>query len=168
MKTREEILSCFHRLFEGKIERTPSSTWGDLARFCAHLQLTELQPNIAAAYAEGLIPTDYVPEAEIRDLFELDPEASVVQALDQLEGSPLIDDPIHELLADDEYDDGGWGSEGDWDKPVTVSDPFLSSQPVLPKVISPEPIRRDQPKIGPNTPCPCGSGRKYKKCCARR
>ncbi|MDQ6987417.1 MAG: UPF0149 family protein [Mariprofundaceae bacterium] len=26
-------------------------------------------------------------------------------------------------------------------------------------------IRRDAPKIGRNDPCPCGSGRKYKKCC---
>jgi preprotein translocase subunit SecA len=29
-------------------------------------------------------------------------------------------------------------------------------------------IVRDQPKIGRNDPCPCGSGRKYKKCCGRR
>ncbi|HEX5138030.1 MAG TPA: preprotein translocase subunit SecA [Planctomycetota bacterium] len=28
----------------------------------------------------------------------------------------------------------------------------------------PEPIRRDTPKVGRNDPCPCGSGRKYKKC----
>ncbi|MEN8255426.1 MAG: preprotein translocase subunit SecA [Verrucomicrobiota bacterium] len=27
------------------------------------------------------------------------------------------------------------------------------------------PIRRDVPKVGRNDPCPCGSGRKYKKCC---
>jgi preprotein translocase subunit SecA len=26
------------------------------------------------------------------------------------------------------------------------------------------PIRRDEPKVGRNDPCPCGSGRKYKKC----
>ena len=26
-------------------------------------------------------------------------------------------------------------------------------------------IRRDKPKIGRNEPCPCGSGKKYKKCC---
>ncbi|HEV2912646.1 MAG TPA: preprotein translocase subunit SecA [Pyrinomonadaceae bacterium] len=26
-------------------------------------------------------------------------------------------------------------------------------------------ITRDQPKVGPNKPCPCGSGKKYKKCC---
>jgi preprotein translocase subunit SecA len=26
-------------------------------------------------------------------------------------------------------------------------------------------ITRDQPKVGRNDPCPCGSGKKYKKCC---
>lgn len=28
-----------------------------------------------------------------------------------------------------------------------------------------QPIVRDEPKIGRNDPCSCGSGRKYKKCC---
>jgi preprotein translocase subunit SecA len=28
----------------------------------------------------------------------------------------------------------------------------------------PEPIRRESPKVGRNDPCPCGSGKKYKKC----
>ena len=27
--------------------------------------------------------------------------------------------------------------------------------------------RRDAPKIGRNDPCPCGSGKKYKKCCGK-
>ena len=30
-----------------------------------------------------------------------------------------------------------------------------------------EPYRRETPKIGSNEPCPCGSGKKYKKCCGR-
>jgi uncharacterized protein YchJ len=28
-------------------------------------------------------------------------------------------------------------------------------------------IRYDTPKVGRNDPCPCGSGKKYKKCCGR-
>ena len=28
-----------------------------------------------------------------------------------------------------------------------------------------QPIRREQPKVGRNDPCPCGSGKKFKKCC---
>ena len=29
------------------------------------------------------------------------------------------------------------------------------------------PVRREVPKVGRNEPCPCGSGRKYKDCCAK-
>jgi uncharacterized protein YecA (UPF0149 family) len=29
----------------------------------------------------------------------------------------------------------------------------------------PMPYMRPDPKIGRNDPCPCGSGKKYKKCC---
>jgi SEC-C motif domain protein len=31
-----------------------------------------------------------------------------------------------------------------------------------------QPFRHDQPKIGRNDPCHCGSGKKYKKCCGRK
>ena len=30
-----------------------------------------------------------------------------------------------------------------------------------------EPVKRDGDKIGRNAPCPCGSGKKYKKCCGK-
>jgi len=35
------------------------------------------------------------------------------------------------------------------------------------KVLGPDPVRRDTPKIGRNDPCGCGSGKKFKKCCGR-
>ncbi|MCI0480557.1 MAG: SEC-C domain-containing protein, partial [Candidatus Dadabacteria bacterium] len=31
----------------------------------------------------------------------------------------------------------------------------------------PVPVQRDMPKVGRNDPCPCGSGKKYKKCCGK-
>ena len=31
-----------------------------------------------------------------------------------------------------------------------------------------EPYQREMKKIGRNDPCPCGSGKKYKKCCGRQ
>ena len=33
------------------------------------------------------------------------------------------------------------------------------------KTINPKPVARKTPKIGRNEPCPCGSGKKHKKCC---
>jgi preprotein translocase subunit SecA len=29
------------------------------------------------------------------------------------------------------------------------------------------PFRRESPKVGRNDPCPCGSGKKHKKCCLK-
>ena len=34
-------------------------------------------------------------------------------------------------------------------------------------VIPTHTLRADQKRVMPNDPCPCGSGRKYKKCCGR-
>ena len=53
-------------------------------------------------------------------------------------------------------------------KPLTAEDlpplesPFAHAQASSSE--SPEPFRRDAPKVGRNDPCPCGSGKKYKKC----
>jgi preprotein translocase subunit SecA len=33
--------------------------------------------------------------------------------------------------------------------------------------VSATPIKRDKEKVGRNDPCPCGSGKKYKKCCGK-
>jgi len=50
--------------------------------------------------------------------------------------------------------------EGEEEKPkrrVTYGEPTRASRPVPQKAV----------KVGRNDPCPCGSGRKYKKCCGR-
>lgn len=33
------------------------------------------------------------------------------------------------------------------------------------ELIRPKPVVRATPKVGRNDPCPCGSGKKHKKCC---
>jgi len=33
------------------------------------------------------------------------------------------------------------------------------------EMVKPKQVKREAPKIGRNDPCPCGSGKKYKKCC---
>ena len=32
-------------------------------------------------------------------------------------------------------------------------------------LVKPRPVTREAPKVGRNDPCPCHSGKKYKKCC---
>ena len=35
------------------------------------------------------------------------------------------------------------------------------------EMVRPQPVVRETPKVGRNAPCPCGSGKKYKKCCGK-
>src|SRR5215213_9787309 len=49
------------------------------------------------------------------------------------------------------------------------ADPFGPSRHQQPPRVGgddavPKTVRRDEPKVGRNDPCPCGSGKKYKKC----
>lgn len=46
-------------------------------------------------------------------------------------------------------------------------DDFMSPQTVMPPqtFMPQQTVHYDQPKVGRNDPCPCGSGKKYKKCC---
>ena len=36
------------------------------------------------------------------------------------------------------------------------------------KAVKRQPVRNKETKVGPNDPCPCGSGKKYKKCCMQK
>ncbi|NMB41156.1 MAG: DnaJ domain-containing protein [Firmicutes bacterium] len=76
---------------------------------------------------------------------------------------PLLLD-LDELYDDDDEGDeiAGFFDEDDGvdDFFVDDFDPFGSFEPQQPYV-------REHPKIGRNDPCPCGSGKKYKKCCGR-
>ena len=43
------------------------------------------------------------------------------------------------------------------DEPEDITD--------IEKLMNPQTVVKEIPKIGRNDPCPCGSGLKYKKCC---
>lgn len=51
-----------------------------------------------------------------------------------------------------------------------LATPPLQALPEKPphRVISGFTVRRPMPKVGRNDPCPCGSGKKYKRCCAEK
>lgn len=44
---------------------------------------------------------------------------------------------------------------------------FTSKRNDLKKIRNKQTVKYDEPKTGRNEPCPCGSGKKYKKCCSR-
>ncbi len=50
-------------------------------------------------------------------------------------------------------------------KRIGTSVVYLFDQLVANPSLFTEPFLRDTPKVGRNDPCPCGSGKKYKRCC---
>ena len=56
---------------------------------------------------------------------------------------------------------------------VVKEEPVPQRQPVMPRAIrlnrgeatASKPVQNSEKKVGRNDPCPCGSGKKYKKCC---
>ena len=57
------------------------------------------------------------------------------------------------------------GIEEDVEDAVVEAYQYFLAHRAIP--VAPQPARRAGPKVGRNDPCPCRSGRKYKKCCAR-
>jgi len=54
-------------------------------------------------------------------------------------------------------------------QPLAASQPRIESPRPMSAANAPDvkqvPVHREAPKVGRNDPCPCGSGKKYKKCC---
>jgi hypothetical protein len=74
---------------------------------------------------------------------------------DEEEDAEKEDETWHDDDEEDyEYDEEDFG-------PPLIADPDDG-------VSGPQPIRREQPPVGRNDPCPCGSGKKFKKCCLKR
>ena len=79
------------------------------------------------------------------------------------------DDDYDDDDDDDDYDDDDDDDEGDYDNGnETEAAPFMRDfdERRNNEVSSNVPFRRES-FIGRNDPCPCGSGKKYKKCCGK-
>ena len=67
-------------------------------------------------------------------------------------------------------DRGQMSERGIYDRSKAVFEhfglPFDAEPPAPASSVAPHPAP-GQPKIGRNDPCPCGSGKKYKKCCGK-
>ncbi len=59
------------------------------------------------------------------------------------------------------FEENGWEYtiELDPDKPEDITDLEILLNPLKTKIA--------EKKVGRNEPCPCGSGKKYKKCCGK-
>lgn len=135
----------FVELLESGMERRPGHAWDGLCECAARLGFASALPAIRRAFDEGLCNPDY---CSFRETEEIMGKHDAARMLAESEG--LIDDTAAELH---------W-----WDC-------FRPQRPRRPAVrpgasLRPRaPAAAPKPPVGRNDPCPCGSGRKFKKCC---
>jgi len=168
LRTREEVMTYFASLFQ-KLDRKPSEVWDGLAVACADLCPIEVEAELRQAYEDELIDPWSISWQEIHEAIHKGKDA----CLEQVRGRyHLITSAVEELKWWTCFD-GNEGEPDEFDEvdvepgdPDDETDDF-SLFPGGNDDFVPAPYRRPEPKVGRNEPCPCGSGKKYKKCCGR-
>jgi hypothetical protein len=159
---RADIISRFRARASSLLDRP-----GDAAEDVDDLVLDSLLCGLACLHDEeskGLIDRACSDEEigylisekeEILSLFRKPCDETLRNRL----GNPL-DHFIPENLAELEE---GLSSPGDED----FAEEGFGEEPLEEGEEAPPPIVNPAPKVGRNDPCPCGSGKKYKKCCLK-
>jgi hypothetical protein len=150
---RSDVIEYFGELFRGKLEKEYSHVWDALASEAVDLYAESLADDIHQAYEERLLCPGYMRPEEVEKVFTLQEETVLARSKERCPG--LIDDV---------------GAEMHWwacFEPERMRRAKTTGRFRVPagRHDDPHTLVRDKPKIGRNEPCPCGSDKKYKKCC---
>jgi hypothetical protein len=156
--SHQEATDYFTWLAREGLEREHSHVWDNLAAACADIEALGAFGELRRAYDEGLIHPGFMGPDEL-DAVENGPRGSSLARF--REHNPPLTDVVHAT--------GWWQCFRD-DPELTARQERSrrSIEPLLPASnwSLPQPYRAPQ-KVGRNDPCPCGSGKKYKKCCGK-
>ena len=162
--SREEAVGYLGELFGGKLERDDSTVWSCLVSVATDLHATELAPQVRRAFDDGLVDRYMVTREEVEE--ELAEPRGVVLRRTRRRCKGPIDDVVKEMSWWACFHEPAlWARSGaDAEPPLPIQKPVRETGGWRPA----EPVRRKEPKVGRNEPCPCGSGKKYKRCCGSR
>jgi len=128
-----------------------------------------VMPDIHRAFEDGIIDDPFVQEEELEDVVnggysDMDAEEFVRNTEDPLNHFSRENiERLHEINyedkdeEDEEYDEDEEDDEFEEELDSVLKDDY--SEPARKE------IKHKEKKVGRNEPCPCGSGKKYKKCC---
>jgi len=160
---RLRVGEYFRSLFDGKLAREPSHVWNSLVCNCADLFPGEMLDEIKKAYDDELVDPGFIRYEKLIGRTQQG-EDILIAGLKTCDSWRLVDDAASEMEGWVCFDPESYAKRERTKKEVARKDvapkkPYEPPPPVVPH-------RRPEAKIGRNDPCPCGSGRKYKKCCA--
>jgi hypothetical protein len=150
---RGTILDYFGWLAREGLEREPGYVWGALAAECADIEAVSLFPELHRAYDDGLIDPGVIGRSEL-DEVEASPRGSLIEHVK--DRHPPIDDVVEAT---------SWWAR--FQRPASfrrAEELALMAQRRVEEHATSESSPAG-PKVGRNEPCPCGSGKKFKKCC---
>jgi Protein of unknown function (DUF1186)/SEC-C motif len=152
---RKVIVDHFLWLAREGLDREPSQVWGTLAIESADIEALEVFPDLRRAYDEGLIDPRIMAPSELDEVEAAPPGRFIERTQDR---HPPIDDVAEATRWWADFHRGG--------RAVQLAEQLAKhgGSHALHEPERMEPHRAPR-KVGRNEPCPCGSGRKYKKCC---
>lgn len=148
--SREAIASFLNTLFTVHPIREPDHIWDAACALACNLHLKELLPSIQKAYRDGLIDEDYASLEDIEKDMLVETEKPI------LPRQTYITDTVKEMRNWACFQPKTAKSKPDHSVLESFDYDFDDRSGTIVRAI---------PKIGRNDPCPCGSGKKYKKCC---
>ena len=136
----------------------PEEVWESWAFAVAELGLAHLEPMVVQAYENEWISPDLSTIENFRDVLREATELGASRWFHQSRNTRPIESAIDELA--------GWHCfSADYQRGGTELDEFDAFDDDWTVNFPGEPFQRETPKVGRNDPCPCGSGKKFKKCC---
>jgi Protein of unknown function (DUF1186)/SEC-C motif len=152
---RDIIVDYFAWLARAGLEREPSYVWSALATESADIEALAVFPELRRAYDEELIDPQTIERSELDDV-EASPRGDLLERMK--DRYPPIDDVAKAT--------SWWARFGRLASNRRAEELALAAGGEFDDDRPMEPYRASQ-KVGRNEPCPCGSGKKYKKCCGR-
>ena len=155
MLPRESVEDYFRELFEGKLERNFDHVWNNLCSLCGDLGFASLLPRVRKAFKEGLCDMFF------DNLAHIESRAKAGGNGGGPKDWPLVDDAVSIMERWVCFD------QKPPHEPTNHAQDDLSNlfetREFSPRPTVPPPVK--YPGVKRNDPCPCASGRKFKKCC---
>ena len=174
MQRPAAVIAELRGLFSSLPKPGNGFVWAALVSAVETFNALELLPEVRQAFAEGLVDETMIGLHDIDPSEPREPRSyphpSAEERLHWFRERNAPIDAINECSAwicfQDESEDSELPDEEeqiDWEAPSDeTSAPIYTRTPYTPpqSYIAP-------PRTGRNEPCPCGSGKKYKKCCGQ-
>jgi hypothetical protein len=153
---RDDMVDYFAWLAREGLEREPSYVWSALATESADIEALAVFPELRRAYDEGLIDPQHIGPSELDDV-QTSPRGDFLERMQ--DRCPPIDDVAAATWWWARFERPTSGRRAEGRATLAAAGEFDDGGTV-------EPYRAPV-KVGRNEPCPCGSGKKFKKCCGR-